>query len=164
MFLTGLRHVIRSAGPAHDWPAALVQGAGVAYVTVTLVAASLEAGIVLERPDGGLDPTVDGPLAHADMLLHGSVARLLTAVLLAAAAYAILRTGVLPRWTGYTAYAVAAVNLAFVPSLFFGTDAADFYSAVGWGNTALTAALLVYWAFAVGIGLLRPNSSAVRAS
>ncbi|MEU2670376.1 hypothetical protein ABZ622_16160 [Streptomyces sp. NPDC007164] len=61
----------------------------------------------------------------------------------------------LPRWTGHTSYAVAAVNLAFVPSLFFGTDAADFYSAVGRGNTALTAALLVYWAFAVGIGMLR---------
>ncbi|MGW6866341.1 hypothetical protein [Streptomyces sp. NPDC054901] len=161
-FLTGLRHLIRAAGPAHDWPAALVHGAGVAYVTVTLVAASLEAGIVLERSDGGLDPTVDGPLAHANMLLHGSAARLLTAVLLAAAAYAILRTEVLPRWTGYTAHAVAAVNLAFVPSLFFGTDAADFYSAVGWGNTALTAALLVYWAFAVGVALLRHNSTTYR--
>ncbi|MFJ8018380.1 hypothetical protein [Streptomyces sp. NPDC096339] len=31
------------------------------------------------------------------------------------------------------AASVAAVNLAFVPSLFFGTDAADFYTAVGWG-------------------------------
>ncbi|MER7952631.1 hypothetical protein ABTY59_35085 [Streptomyces sp. NPDC096079] len=49
-------------------------------------------------------------------------------------AYAILRSGVLPRWTGRLAYAVALVNLAFVPSLFFGTDAADFYSAVGWAT------------------------------
>ncbi|WP_051781749.1 MULTISPECIES: hypothetical protein [unclassified Streptomyces] len=103
---------------------------------------------------------MDGPLAHADMLLHGSVARLLTAVLLTAAGYAILRAAILPRWTGYTACAVAAVNLAFVPSLFFGTDAARFYSAVGWGNTALTAALLVYWSFAVGIAVLRRTSSA----
>ncbi|MFJ3963568.1 hypothetical protein [Streptomyces sp. NPDC090036] len=154
-FLAGLRHVIRGAGPAFDWPATVVFGAGLAYVTVTLVAASVEAGIVLENPGGSLDPTVDGPLAHANMLLHGSAARLLTAVLLAAAGYAILRAGILPRWTGYTAHAIAAVNLAFVPSLFFGTDAADFYSAVGWGNTALTAALLVYWACAVGVALLR---------
>ncbi|WP_327412235.1 hypothetical protein [Streptomyces sp. NBC_01233] len=163
-FLAGLRHVIRGAGPAFDWPATLVFGAGPAYVTVTLVAASVEAGIVLEHPGGDLDPTVDGPLAHAGMLLHGSAARLLTAVLLAAAGYAILRAGVPPRWTGYTAYGVAAVNLAFVPSLFFGTDAADFYSAVGWGNTALTAALLVHWAFAVGIALLRSTPRAARAA
>ncbi|WP_327260807.1 hypothetical protein OG444_04205 [Streptomyces sp. NBC_01232] len=154
-FLAGLRHVIRGAGPAFDWLATVVFGAGLAYVTVTLVAASVEAGIVLENPGGGLDPTVDGPLAHANMLLHGSAARLLTAVLLAAAGYAILRAGILPRWTGYTAHAIAAVNLAFVPSLFFGTDAARFYSAVGWGNTAMTAALFVYWACAVGIALLR---------
>ncbi|MFF4444064.1 hypothetical protein [Streptomyces sp. NPDC001502] len=160
VFLAGLRHVIRGAGPAFDWPAGVVFGAGLAYVTITLVAASVEAGIVLEHPGGGLDPTVDGPLAHANMLLHGSAARLLTAVLLAAAGYAILRAGVLPRWTGYTAHAIAAVNLAFVPSLFFGTDAARFYSAVGWGNTALTAALLVYWAFAVGIAVLRRTSPA----
>ncbi|MFE5807991.1 hypothetical protein [Streptomyces sp. NPDC056491] len=154
-FLAGLRHIIRGAGPAFDWPATVVFGAGLAYVTVTLVAASVEAGIVLENPGGSLDPTVDGPLAHANMLLHGSAARLLTAVLLAAAGYAILRAGILPRWTGYTAHAIAAVNLAFVPSLFFGTDAAHFYSAVGWGNTALTAALLVHWACAVGVALLR---------
>jgi hypothetical protein len=72
-----------------------------------------------------------------------------------AAGYAILRSGVLPRWTGRLAYAVSAINLAFVPSLFFGTDAADFYSAVGWGNTAMTAALVVYWALAVGIVAMR---------
>ncbi|WOX23500.1 hypothetical protein [Streptomyces solicathayae] len=85
-------------------------------------------------------------------------ARLLTAILLTAAGYAILRSGTLPRWTGRLAYAVAIVNLAFVPSLFFGTDAADFYSAVGWGNTAMTAALVVYWALAVGITVLKRSS------
>lgn len=163
VFLTGLRHLIRGAGPSFDWPASLVFGAGLGYVTLTLVAASIEAGIVLEHPGGGLDPTVDGPLAHANMLLHGSAARLLTAVLLFAAGYAILRSGVLPRWSGYTAHAVAAVNLAFVPSLFFGTDAAEFYSAVGWGNTALTAALIVYWALAVGVALLRRTPRTPRA-
>ncbi|MET8677969.1 hypothetical protein ABZW18_10340 [Streptomyces sp. NPDC004647] len=154
-FLAGLRHLIRDAGAGFEWLASLVFGSGLAYVTVTLVAASLEAGVVLEYPGGTLDPTVDGPLAHANMLMHGSVARLLTAVLLTAAGYAILRSGVLPCWSGRSAYVVAAVNVAFVPSLFFGTDAAQFYSAVGWGNTAMTAALIVYWALAVGIAVVR---------
>ncbi|MGC4937962.1 hypothetical protein [Kribbella sp. DT2] len=154
VFLTGLRHLIRSAGAAFEWPASLAFGAGLGYVIVTLIAASIEAGVVLETPDGTLDPTVDGPLAHANMLLHGSVARLLTAVTLIAAGHAILRSGVLPRWAGHSAYVVAAINLAFVPSLFFGTDAAQFYSAVGWGNSALTAALIVYWALAVGVAVL----------
>ncbi|MFF4605731.1 hypothetical protein ACFY12_23690 [Streptomyces sp. NPDC001339] len=158
VFLTGLRHLIRSAGAGFEWLASLVFGSGLAYVTVTLVATSIEAGTVLEHPDGTLDPTVDGTLAHANMLLHGSIARLLTAIMLTAAGYAILRSGVLPRWTGRLAYAVAMANLAFVPSLFFGTDAADFYSAVGWGNTAMTAALVVYWALAVGITVMTRSS------
>jgi hypothetical protein len=155
VFLAGLRHLIWRAGESYEWPASLAFGAGLAYVTVTLIAASIEAGTVLEHPGARLDPTVDGTLAHANMLLHGSVARLLTAILLLAAGYAILRSGVLPAWTGRVAQAVAVVNLAFVPSLFFGDDAADFYSAVGWGNTALTAALVVYWALAVGVAVLR---------
>ena len=52
---------------------------------------------------------------------------------------------------------LAAVNLAFVPSLYFGIDAARFYSALGWGNTALTAGLFLYWAVAAGVAaMLRP--------
>ena len=92
------------------------------------------------------------------MLLHGSVGRILTAVLLAAAGYAILHTTALPAWAGWSAYIIAGVNLAFVPSLYFGPDAAQFYSAVGWGNSALTASLLVYWVTAIGIAVLRPRA------
>jgi hypothetical protein len=46
-----------------------------------------------------------------------------------------------------------------VPSLYFGPDAAQFYSAVGWGNSALTASLLVYWVTAIGIAVLRPRAA-----
>jgi hypothetical protein len=155
VFLAGLRHLIRSADPAYDWLASLILGVGVAYLTVTLVAVSLEAGVVLEHPEGTLDPTIHGPLAHGSMLIHGSIGRLLTALLLSAAGYGILRTRALPRWAGRSAYVVAAVNLAFVPSLYFGTDAARFYSAVGWGTSALVNGLIIYWAMAVGIATLR---------
>jgi hypothetical protein len=58
-----------------------------------------------------------------------------------------------------SAYIIAAVNLAFVPSLYFGQDAAEFYSAVGWGNSALTASLLAYWVTAIGIAVLRPRGA-----
>jgi hypothetical protein len=112
VFIAGLAHLIRRAGARYEWLAGLVSGAGLMYVTVTLVAISLEAGVVLDEPDGTVDPTVDGPVAHANMLLHGSVPRLLTAVMLAAAGYAILRSGVAPRWAGRSAYVLAAINLA----------------------------------------------------
>ena len=155
VFLLGLAHLVHRAGARYDWFASLISGAGLLYVAVTLVAISLETGVVLETPDGTVDPTVDGPVAHANMLLHGSIARLLTAVTLFSAGAAIVRSGILPRWIGRGAYVVAVINLAFVPAMFFGDDAADFYSAVGWGTAATAATLLLYWALAAGIAALR---------
>ncbi|GAA4529147.1 hypothetical protein [Amycolatopsis samaneae] len=155
VFLAALRQLIRRARPEYEWPAGLMFGAGVAYTTATLVAGSLEAGIVFDAGGGAVDPTVHGVLAHANVLLHGSASRLLTALLLTAAGYAVLRSRVLPRWVAVSAFVTAAINLAFVPSLYTSIDPAQFYSALGWGNTALAAALLTYWAFAVGISALR---------
>jgi len=155
VFVTGLSSILRDADLKYGWLANLVFGAGLIYATIVLVAVSLEVGVVLGAPSGKFDPTTDGPLAHANVLMHGSVTRMVTALLLAAAGYAILHTRALPRWAGRTAYLLATVNLAFVPSLFFGIDPARFYSALGWGNTALTAGLITYWAAAVGIAAMR---------
>lgn len=47
------------------------------------------------------------------------------------------------------------MNLAFVPSLFFGNEPARFYAANGWGSTALMGALLSYWLLAMGIATYR---------
>ena len=155
VFVTGLSSILRDADRDYGWLANLVFGAGLIYAAIDLVTISLEVGVVLGTPSGRFDPTTDGPLAHANVLMHGSVTRLVTALLLTAAGYAIVRTRALPRWAGRTAYLLAAVNLAFVPSLFFGMDPARFYSALGWGNTALTAGLITYWAAAVGIAAMR---------
>jgi hypothetical protein len=43
------------------------------YVAVALVSTALEAGVVFGAPDGTLDPTTDGVLAHANILIHGSI-------------------------------------------------------------------------------------------
>lgn len=157
VFVAGLRSILRDADPAYEWLASLVFGAGMVFAAVDLVKISLEVGVVLGTPSGTFDPTTDGPLAHGNILLEGSVTRMLTALLLTAAGFAILRTRALPRWAGRSAYLLAVVNLAFVPSLYFGIDAGRFYSALGWGNTALTAGLLTYWTAAVGIAaMIRP--------
>jgi hypothetical protein len=163
VFVTGLREVLHQADSRYDWVANLVHSAGLIFVTVRLVAVSLEVGGVLGNPDGTVDPTIHGPLAEGNMLLHGSVTRIVTVVLLAAAGFAILRTRALPTWAGWSAYAIAVVNLAFVPSLYFGKDAAQFYSAVGWGNSALTASFFLYWILACSIAMLRkPRAAAAR--
>ena len=155
IFFSSLSHLIRRARNGSEWLASILYGATLLFLGIALVAAAMETGVVFLTPDGSVDPTIDGPLAAANVLLHGSIKRLLTALILIPAGYAILRTRVLPRWAGWSAYFVALCNLSFVPSLYFGTDVTKFYSAHGWGNSALTGSLIGYWVFAVGIAALR---------
>ena len=140
VFIAGFSHLLRRADAAYEWMASLVYAAGMLFVAVALVAISLEAGVMFGAPDGGVDPTIDGPLAEGNILIHGSIKRMLTAVLLLPAGYAVLRTRMLPGWLGGTAYVIALFNLAFVPSMYFGKDAARSYSAIGWGNSAFAPA------------------------
>ena len=146
VFWTGLHRILKDD---------LVHATGLVYTTLLLAGVSLETGALYDADGAAIDPTTTGPLAAGVILIHGSIGRALSALLLAAAARAISRTGVLPRWTSLLAYAIALVNLAFVPSLYFGTQASTFYSALGWGNSALTASLMSYWVFAVGAVLIR---------
>jgi hypothetical protein len=159
IFATGLRRVLGGAGLIGD----IASAAGLIYATVTLVAASLETGVVLEYPDGSKDPTIDGPLANGMALLHGPIARLLVATLLLALAVAIHRTRVLPGWVRTGSVLLALVNLAFVPSLFFGMDPAHFYAANGWGSTASIGAVNMIWIGAIGVALLRGRHAAADA-
>lgn len=154
VFIAGFSHLIRRVDTAYELPASLIYGTGLLFVAVSLVAISHEAGVVFGAPDGTLDPTIHGPLADGNILIHGSIKRLLTVVLLVPAGYVIIRSGMLPRWLGRAAYTIALVNLAFVPSIYFGKDATRFYSALGWGNSAFTASFLGLWITAVGIILL----------
>jgi hypothetical protein len=157
VFIAGFSYLIRQADAAYEWAASLAYASGLMFVAVTLVAISLEAGVIFGNPDGTVDPTIDGPLAEGNILIHGSIKRLLTAVFLLPAGYAVLRTRMLPSWVGRAAYAVSFFNLAFVPSIYFGKDAAQFYSAVGWGNSAFAASFIMYWILAVGITMLRQS-------
>jgi hypothetical protein len=155
VFMSGFRHLLRTAGAGLEWPADLAYGCSLVYAALVLVAASLETGPAIADPGDRIDPTTTGPLAAGDILLHGSANRTVVAVLMLAAGFAIVRSRVLPRWVGVIAFVVAAANVACIPSLFFGPDAARFYSALGWGNSALTASLICYWTGLGGIAMMR---------
>ncbi|MCP3755226.1 hypothetical protein [Streptomyces sp. TBY4] len=154
-FATGLRELVRRADPDCGWVADLAHGAALTYIAVTFVAHSLQAGEVIAAREP-VDPTIT---AEGSYLLYGSVGRILTAVFLAAAGYAAVRSGLLSRWAARSAYALALINLAFVPSLYFGNDTGRFFSANGWGTTATIASLYAYWILAVGIALLRRRNA-----
>ncbi|WP_241826911.1 hypothetical protein [Streptomyces graminilatus] len=151
VFVTSFRELVKRVDPAHEWVASLACSTGLAYATITLVSMGLEAGAVIAT-DHSIDPTID---VNGTYILYGSISRLLLAMFLAATGRTIARTNLLPRWTARSAYALAVVNLAFVPSLFFGNTPADFYAANGWGTTALMGAILSYWLLALGISTYR---------
>ena len=50
---------------------------------------------------------------------------------------------------------LAGVNLAFVPSLYFGMDPAHFYAANGWGSTASIGLVNMLWIGVLGVSILR---------
>jgi hypothetical protein len=151
VFVVGARRIL---GPRAGLAGDVAAAAGAVYAAMTLVASSLEAGVVLQYPDGSKDPTIDGPLANGMALLHGPIARVLIAVFLIALASGARRTGVLPTWARAGSVLLAMVNLAFVPSLFFGMDPNYFYAANGWGSTASIGAVFMLWTGALGLAVL----------
>ncbi|EFL26380.1 hypothetical protein SSOG_06094 [Streptomyces himastatinicus ATCC 53653] len=151
VFVTAFRELVKRVSPAYEWVGSMAFATGLVYVTVTLVSSGLEAGAVI-AVDHPIDPTI---AVSGTYILYGSISRLMLAFFLTSVGYVIARTNLLPRWTGRSAYVLAGVNLAFVPSLFFGNTPANFYAANGWGTTALMGAIFSYWLLAVGISTYR---------
>ena len=115
VFAAGFRHLIRQARSDYEWIGTLVFGAGLALSTVTLVAASLEGGQALDTVEGFADPTAIRALSEGSILIYQSIGCILIALFSAAAGYATVGTGVLPKWTAWVAYAAAVLNLVAVP-------------------------------------------------
>ncbi|MER5216914.1 hypothetical protein ABT063_41910 [Streptomyces sp. NPDC002838] len=151
VFVTAFRELVKRVNPTYEWVGTMAFATGLVYATITLVSSGLEAGAVIAA-DHPIDPTIT---VSGTYILYGSISRLMLALFLTAVGYGISRTNLLPRWTARSAYVLAGVNLAFVPSLFFGNTPANFYAANGWGTTALMGAILSYWLLALGISTYR---------
>src|SRR5690349_18860490 len=119
VYFIGLRQLIRHADPAFDWIGGIVQTAGVLWVAMVFVPQSMEVGAAISV-DHDIDTTTDGPFAAAQYLMQGAVSRLLMALFLIALGVAVSKLRMLSPWVGRSAYLLAAVNLAFVPAVYFG--------------------------------------------
>ncbi|GHE14030.1 hypothetical protein [Streptomyces alanosinicus] len=159
VFVTAFRELLKEANPAYEWVGTMAFATGLVYATITLVSSGLEAGAVIAA-DHPIDPTIT---VSGTYILYGSISRLMLAMFMTTVGYGISRTNLLPHWTARSAFALAWLNLAFVPSLFFGNTPAHFYAANGWGTTALMGAIFSYWILALGISTYcsatRPTSA-----
>ena len=157
MWFVGLRDLFDRADPGFSWLSGAIE---LSRGTRAVVAdrrrrpQSMEAGAAISV-DHDIDTTTEGPFAAAQYLMQGAISRLLMAAVLIALGIVVSRTGLLRGWVGKSAFVLAAINLAFVPALYFGDDAAQFYSAQGWGTTASMGALWSLWTMAVSISMVR---------
>jgi hypothetical protein len=165
VFLAGFRHLIRQADAQYEWLGTLVFGVGLAFVTLTLVADSLQAATVLDARTHPANGTIIRAMLESMYLMYGSVALFLLAMLMAAGGCAGVASRALPKWSGWVAYLCALGCLAFVPSMFVGSpDMMRFYNPAGWGTIIAECLPLTVWMIVVGILMIRKGKQAGQAA
>jgi hypothetical protein len=155
IFFGGFRHLIVKTQSSFEWLATTFFGTASIYIAITLISDSLAGTVALHTISGKTDPSVVRTLNESTVLLFGSVAEILVATMMIIAGILIYYTKALPLWTGWLAFFTAVVNLAFIPTMYFGTDFTKFYSAAGDGPAATAPFAFVIWIFATAICMLR---------
>lgn len=156
VFAVGLRDLIRRADAEYEWVGTLAVAAMAVWGGVTLVGNGLEGGAALDALNGTGDPSVARALTMGYLLIYnGSIAFIMTALFMAAAGYATLVTGILPRWTGWLAYAASVLCLVCIPAMYMGpVDPTRFYNAGGWGAAIIANFPPLLWFLVVGVLLI----------
>jgi hypothetical protein len=159
VFLAGFRHLIRQARPDYEWVGTLVFGAGLVVITLELAGDALQGGAALDTSVKA-DPSVVRGLIEGSFVFYGAIGLIMSALLLATAGYATIATGVLPRWTGWVAYAAAIVNLVAAPSIYGGTNYTGFYTASGY-VTFIAQGAMVIWFLIASVSMLVVKREAI---
>lgn len=157
IFAAGFSGLIRRARPEYDWAGTLVFGSMAVWIGVTLVANGLEGAAVLDTLAGSADPSAVRALIQGTLLIYnGPIAFAITGLFLGASGYATFATGVLPRWTGWVAYAGAVLCLICVPAIYGGpVRVSGFYNAGGWGPVVVANFPPAIWFVIAGIAMVR---------
>jgi hypothetical protein len=96
-------------------------------------------------------------MGHRERLLEGAKVCLAKTGFRGTTARAILATGTVLRGLAWAALGVAVVNVAFVPSMFSGTDPAQFYSINGW-HLPILGSMFMAWILTASVILIRHDS------
>lgn len=155
VFLGAFRQLVARAHPDLDWIGAVMFGAGLVFISVTLVGDALDAGTALDVWDLEPDPSAIRALIEGHTLMFGSTGAVLLALVSGTAAYLTIASGVVPRWTGVLAGVTALSNLAWAPIAFGGTEPGSFLAAGGWGNALFAIFPWLVWVVCVGLTAVR---------
>lgn len=156
IFFAGFRQLIIRARRDLAWITDLAFGAGLVFVTVTLIGDAMDGGAALDTVNSYIpDAIVIRTLTEGHMLMFGSVGCILIALVSATFAYTTFASGAVPKWTGWIGYAVALMNLLAIPTVFGNTDPTNFVSAGGMAVTLLATFPFLLWVITVGIVTIR---------
>lgn len=155
VFLASFRQLVVKAHPDLGWISDVMFGAGLVFITVTLIGDALDGGTALDVWDLKPDPSVIRALIEGHTLMFGSTGAVLLALVSATAAFLTFASGVFPRWTGIFAGITAISNLVWAPIAFGGTEPGSFLAAGGWGNALLAIFPWLVWVLCVGLAAVR---------
>jgi len=156
VFLAGLRHLIREANTDYEWVSTAVFGAGLLYIALLLVGDALQAAGALDTMVGA-NSSVVRALFEASAPFYSAVGLIPEAFFLAFAGYATVAARLLPRGTGWFAYAGAVIALAAAPTIFSG------FSGLIYQGAGVIIAFAQFWsplwALIASIALVRKKDS-----
>jgi len=158
VFFGGFRYLIVKTQPSCEWLGTTFFGTAAIYIALTLISDSFAGTIALHTINGKVDPTVVRTLNESTLLLFGSVTEVLVATMMVIAAILIFNTKAIPKWTGLLSLITAVVNLAFVPTMYFGTDFTKYYSAAGDGPAATAPFMFIIWILVTAICMMKKRS------
>lgn len=164
VFHSGLKQLIVEASPKLVWVGDTLFGAGIAFVAVTLVGDSLEAGAALDTVGAAGEPVVIRALTEGYLMMFGPMTCVLISVMAAAAGFGIHASGALPRWAPRVAYVVAVLNLAGMFTTFGGTDPDNWYSVGGFGAAAFATFPWLAWVTAVSVAVFLERRAELRSA
>ena len=119
-----------------DWLGLLALVSAAVWLAVTLAADGLTGGALSATLPGTADLSAALPPSYSGRCpsYNGSIAFAITGLFMAAAGWATLDSGVLPRSTGWIAWISALLCALSIPAMFAGpADASGFYNPGGWG-------------------------------
>ncbi|WP_291046590.1 hypothetical protein [Herbiconiux sp.] len=155
VFLSGFRQLITHTRPDLQWIADIAFASGLLFIAVTLVGDAMEGGTALDTMGLAPDASSLRALTVGHTLMFGSIGCTLNALVAAASGYLIVTSEAFPRWTGWLAYAVAALNLLSVPTMFGGTSPDSFFAAGGAATAMLATFPWLVWVACIGLVAIR---------
>ena len=155
-FLAVLRKMFVDSNKTLEWLSTLFLSLSLIYVTITLVADSISGGMGLNSYNGA-NPVILRAMLEIKLLMFGSIGLILIGSMMAVASVLIFQTQILPKWLGWVSIIVALSNYAFVPTMYFGTDPASFYSASGFGSALIATFPFLIWIVITSILMIQTS-------